>query len=309
MNDDLTELRVRTGALDLKPIVRREGVGVYEAATPSGRAFVKITDNKAAFEMECELLKALGTFPLVPCVVNTMSWDNQYVVVLSALEGERLDHRLADAPRSVRIDLLNSVGAALGELHRALTPARLSEMKFWRTRDKEPLAWGFSWNSQLRAMVSKWSTRLNRAASDFPEYDAHRVELLEYCGRLREPKHLRLIHCDYIGRNILVNAANHVSGILDFEAARVGDAAYDLAKLVWVNMDFEDIDLRQAVLTAWERSYGETVPQREFLGYVGVQCLAAIAWTDTHEAQDDGARFRSTAIRTLRAAVRGLRSA
>ncbi|MCQ4438008.1 aminoglycoside phosphotransferase family protein, partial [Clostridioides difficile] len=78
------------------------------------------------------------------------------------------------------------------------------------------------------------------------------------------------LHCDYIGRNILVDSDDSVSGVLDFDAARIGDATYDLAKIVWVDMDFADQTLRSAFLAGWENTYGEQVPRREFLYYVGV---------------------------------------
>ncbi|EPP0558503.1 phosphotransferase, partial [Acinetobacter baumannii] len=92
-------------------------------------------------------------------------------------------------------------------------------------------------------------------------------------------------------------------GVLDFDAARIGDAVYDLAKLVWVDIDFSDLELRNAFLQGWELTYGEKVPQKEFLCYVGIQCLAAIAWTDKNPSIEGSALFRATAIKTLKDAL------
>ncbi|MPV56247.1 hypothetical protein GD416_07325 [Burkholderia sp. BE24] len=58
----------------------------------------------------------------------------------------------------------------------------------------------------------------------------------------------------------------------------------------------------------WEEAYGELVPRREFLYYVGVQCVAAIAWTDNNAPLDNANAFRSKAIHTLREVVHVLQS-
>ena len=175
-------------------------------------------------------------------------------------------------------------------------------MNFWRVRDKIPTD-TVSWNEHLRVMVHKWSSRVDTGSADYDQFRAQLAIIVAYSANLREPTQCRLLHCDYIGRNILTNVKNDVSGILDFDAARIGDAAYDLAKIVWANMDFPDVAARQKLLNGWEQAYEERVPEREFLYYVGVQCLAAIAWTDTNPPLSGAAGFRSAAIRALRAAV------
>lgn len=136
-------------------------------------------------------------------------------------------------------------------------------MKFWKDRD------GLSthsalWNKQLDLMISKWVTRINPLSSDYQEFSCQLDELRQYDTALCEPAQLTLLHCDYIGRNILVGNDNRISGVIDFEAARIGDPIYDLAKIVWVNMDFSELDLRNAVLEGWESTYKQTVPKRKF---------------------------------------------
>ncbi|MDC4739922.1 aminoglycoside phosphotransferase family protein, partial [Acinetobacter baumannii] len=138
------------------------------------------------------------------------------------------------------------------------------------------------------------------SSSDYNEFKDQLGKLLKYCKNFREPKCLNLLHCDYTGRNILADENNNISGVLDFDAARIGDAVYDLAKLVWVDIDFSDLELRNAFLQGWELTYGEKVPQKEFLCYVGIQCLAAIAWTDKNQSIEGSALFRATAIKTLK---------
>ena len=300
--NDVALLKTRIRASRLRQVVRREGTSVYEGRIPEGEVYVKVSTNRGAQERQYEILKSLEGFGLVPRVIHRLDIDDQMVLVMSALKGERLDKVLPNASREEQFALLASAGSALGKLHRAIPAAQLRQMNFWRVRDKIPTD-SVSWNEHLRVMVHKWSSRVDTGSADYDQFRAQLAIIVAYSANLREPTQCRLLHCDYIGRNILTNVKNDVSGILDFDAARIGDAAYDLAKIVWANMDFPDVAARQKLLNGWEQAYEERVPEREFLYYVGVQCLAAIAWTDTNPPLSGAAGFRSAAIRALRAAV------
>ena len=163
------------------------------------------------------------------------------------------------------------------------------------------------WKQQLELMISKWMSRINPLSSDYHEFCDQLNEIRKYAKAIYEPTQLHLLHCDYIGRNILADSENRISGIIDFDAARIGDAVYDLAKIVWVDIDFSDLELRNAFLEGWECTYKQTVPQIKLLFYVGIQCLAAIAWTDQNLSADGtNAVFRASAIRMLRIALKEL---
>ncbi|UVE68566.1 aminoglycoside phosphotransferase family protein [Burkholderia pyrrocinia] len=296
---DLATLKKLVRADSLTPIVERDGTIVYEACAQLGTFFVKATTNRAAFGRHCEILEELEPSSLAPKVLDKLNWGDYSVVVLSSISGNRLDHTLKNSKREEKLRLVSSAGFALGRLHRAISPSRLLEMKFWQQRDGVSER-AVEWNAHLEEMVSKWTSRLNKAAADYKIYNTHLDQLLQLHVDLREPANLQLLHCDYIGRNILVTENDLVSGILDFEAARIGDAVYDLAKLVWVDIDFSDEGLRNSFLFGWEDAYGEQVPRREFLYYVGIQCLAAIAWIDKNKPLDGAIAFRSAATQTLR---------
>ncbi|WP_423763231.1 aminoglycoside phosphotransferase family protein [Burkholderia sp. NLJ2] len=304
---DLAALEKLVRVDDLGMVVERDGTFVAEGRTSHGRVFVKATMDKAAFDRHCEILGALEASSFAPKILGKAAWGEYAVVVLSAIPGNRLDHVLNNAEQVTKLRLAEAAGSALAQLHRAITPSRLLGMKFWQQRDGT-LERLVAWRVHLEGMVSKWMSRLNQTAPGYPEYRVQLDRLLHFGTDLREPSDIRLLHCDYIGRNILVDSGDRVSGILDFEAARIGDSAYDLAKIVWVDMDFSDEALRSAFLTGWESTYGEQVPRSAFLYYVGVQCLAAIAWTDKNAPLDNSNVFRSTAIRTLREVVQELQS-
>lgn len=279
---------------------------MYEAQIACGTIFVKAFTDHISCDRDCEILEALAEFSLTPNVLTQFDWDNHAVVVTNALSGSQVDHRLQSCSRTTKISLLGAAGSALGNLHRAISPACLHGMKCWESRDG-PSTYSIRWSLHLETMIAKWTSRIDPSAVDYVEFSDQLDELLQHCNGLREPARLDLLHCDYIGRNILASDDNRISGILDFETARIGDAVYDLAKMVWVNMDFSDTELWQAFLKGWETTYGEPVPKREFLCYVGVQCLAAIAWVDRNGSFGDSPVFRASAIRTLRTVVSTLR--
>ncbi|MDF3084685.1 aminoglycoside phosphotransferase family protein [Burkholderia sola] len=302
---DLSALQKLIRADNLGLVVERDGAFVAEAHTSRGKVFVNATTNRTAFDRHCEILEALEANSFAPKILEKAAWGEYAIVVLSAISGKRLDRVLRNAEQETKLRLATAAGAALAQLHRTITSPRLMRMKFWQQRD-ERLERPAEWRVHLDGMVAKWLSRLNQTAPGYPEYRVQLDKLRHFGADLRVPSDIRLLHCDYIGRNILVDSDDHVSGILDFEAARIGDAAYDLAKIVWVDMDFSDEVLCHAFLAGWEATYGEPVPRTEFLYYVGVQCLAAIAWTDKNTPLDNANAFRSTAIQTLCKVVREL---
>lgn len=296
---NLDGLLSRIQAKTLILVTHRDGATVYKAQTTQGYVFVKMYTRKVDHERYCEILDELRAFSLAPKLLNQFEWENYFVVVMSALEGQPVNNILRNCSRTEKLFLLKEAGASLGSFHRAISPSRLFEMKFWKGRDdssKDPTLW----NEHLKLMTTKWMSRIDPTKADYKEFSYELSELILYCKDLREPIQFSLLHCDYIGRNLLATSYNKISGVLDYEAARIGDAVYDLAKIVWLDMDFSDLELRHAFLQGWEKTYGEVVSQREFLTYVGIQCLAAIAWTDKNKSMEGNTMFRSSAIKTLK---------
>ncbi|WP_087087474.1 aminoglycoside phosphotransferase family protein [Acinetobacter pittii] len=296
---NLDGLLSRIQAKTLSLVTHRDGATVYKAQTTQGYVFVKMYTRKVDHERYCEILDELRAFSLAPKLLNQFEWENYFVVVMSALEGQPVNNILKNCSRTEKLSLLKEAGASLGSFHRAISPSRLFEMKFWKGRDdssKDPTLW----NEHLKLMTTKWMSRIDPTKADYKEFSYELSELVLYCKDLREPTQFSLLHCDYMGRNLLAASYNKISGVLDYEAARIGDAVYDLAKIVWLDMDFSDLELRHAFLQGWEMTYGEVVPQREFLTYVGIQCLAAIAWTDKNEPIEGNTIFRASAIKALK---------
>lgn len=296
---NLDGLLNRIKAETLSLVTHRDGATVYKAQTTQGKVFVKAYTRKVDNDRYCEILNELNAFFLVPKLLNKFEWENYSIVVMSALEGQPVNNVLKNCSRTEKLLLLKSAGSSLGSFHRAINSSRLCEMNFWKGRDdssEDPTLW----SEHLKLMTSKWMSRIDPSKADYQEFSCELNVLLSYCKDLQEPKQLSLLHCDYIGRNLLATSSNKISGVLDFEAARIGDAVYDLAKMVWVDIDFSDLELRNSFLRGWEMTYGEEVPQREFLCYVGIQCLAAIAWTDKNKLMDGNTIFRASAVKTLK---------
>ncbi len=296
---NLDGLLNRIQAETLSLVTHRDGATVYKAQTTQGEVFVKAYARKVDNDRYCEILNELKAFSLAPELLDKFEWENYFIVVMSTLEGQQVNSILKNCSRTEKLLLLKSAGSSLGSFHRAINSCRLHEMNFWKGRDNSS-EYPTLWSEHLKLMTSKWMSRIDPSKADYQEFSYELNVLLSYCKDLREPAQLSILHCDYIGRNLLATSSNKISGILDFEAARIGDAVYDLAKMVWVDIDFSDLELRNSFLRGWEMTYGEEVPQREFLCYVGIQCLAAIAWTDKNKLMDGNTIFRASAVKTLK---------
>lgn len=303
---DLSELKNRIQSKALNLVTQRNGSSVYQGHFFQEEVFIKIAKNQAANDRYYEILEALKDFALTPKVLNKFEWDDSSVLVMSSIEGTQVDKIFKNCTRAQQISLLKAAGSSLGELHRAIPETLLFNMRFWQDRDGLSTQWVL-WSQQLELMISKWMSHVNPLSSDYHEFSYQLDELRKYSKVLSEPSQLNLLHCDYIGRNILVDSKNQILGVIDFDAARIGDAVYDLAKIVWVDIDFSDLELRNAFLEGWECTYKQRVPQVNFLFYVGIQCLAAIAWTDRNPSSDGtNTIFRASAIRTLSVVLKEL---
>ncbi|RKG43751.1 MULTISPECIES: phosphotransferase family protein [Acinetobacter] len=303
---NLYELKNKIQEKTLNLVTQRNGSSVYQGQFFQEKVFIKIAKNREANDRYCEILEALKNFALTPKVLNKFEWDGSSVLVMSAIEGTQFDQIFKNCTRDQKIYFFKAAGRYLGELHREIPETFLFNMRFWQDRD------GLStqrilWSQQLELMISKWMSRVNPLSLDYHEFSYQLNELLKYSKALSEPSQLTLLHCDYIGRNILVDSKNQISGVIDFDAARIGDAVYDLAKIVWVEIDFSDLELRNAFLDGWGCTYKQRVPKVNFLFYVGIQCLAAIAWTDRNPSSDGtNTIFRASAIRTLSVVLKEL---
>ena len=220
---DLSDLKHRIQVKTLDLVTQRNGASVYQGQSSQGEVFIKIANIQTANDRYCEILEALKEFPLTPNVLNKFEWEGSSILVMSAIEGRQVDQVLKNCTRVQKISLLGNAGRALGELHRALPQTRILNMRFWQDRDGLSTHWVL-WKQQLELMISKWMSRINPLSSDYHEICDQLNELRKYAKAICEPTQLHLLHCDYIGRNILVDSENRISGIIDFDAARIGDA-------------------------------------------------------------------------------------
>lgn len=175
----------------IKLVTHRDGATVYKAQTTQGDVFVKMYTRKVDHERYCEILDELRALPLAPKLLNQFEWENYFVVVMSALEGQPVNNILKNCPRTEKLLLLKSAGSSLGSFHREISSSRLFEMKFWKGRDgssEDPTLW----NEHLKLMTSKWMSRINPSKADYQEFSYELSELLLYCKDLREPTQLSL---------------------------------------------------------------------------------------------------------------------
>jgi aminoglycoside phosphotransferase (APT) family kinase protein len=66
-----------------------------------------------------------------------------------------------------------------------------------------------------------------------------------------------IVHCDYLFRNLIIRSSNAV--IIDFGTALIGDPRYDLAKLVWCDLDASQGELSSRFVRSWAAGTGVAV--------------------------------------------------
>lgn len=137
----------------------------------------------------------------------------------------------------------------------------------------------------------EWPVKLvNLITKGDPSLDVHPVRLRAHpVGRaiLRKtqlaldachPRHLRstdIVHGDFAPENLLVNNG-HISAVIDWEQSRAGDAAFDLAGMIY------DIELGNKadpdVLAELYRSINSRVPPDCWHLYTGIYAIRYASW-------------------------------
>jgi aminoglycoside phosphotransferase (APT) family kinase protein len=302
----LREIAERFGLLDLRPVVERRGGAVLRAQQQRRHVFVKLSTEVAPFDREVEVLKALQKATLLtPRLLHAGECCGWFVRVIGTMPGRTLDDALRGADIRATTLLAESSGRVLGKYHGVLSEADLLKLTFWHrvSADADSLP---SWRSYLGSLVSKWVSRIRFTDADLTaQYDVAVSMMERLSSQVPEPTRKVLLHCDYVGRNIMVDGSSRAIGLIDFETVEIGDPLYDAAKFVWATLDWDDGELRARFLNEWSVSYGRGFDWNLFHVYVGVQAMAAIAWCDKNPSDAmSNASFRRRATRTLGSVAR-----
>ena len=282
----------------VREVSRHAGAKVAEGTFRGRRVAVKSFSSDSAFDRERGALSAMGAAGApVPTVLWAGCHDGIPTIVQNWIDGAPgLPTFLASSDQD-QVRLVELAATTHARMCRAALGAAALDLSFIGSvvgaGSHQP-----EWPGILADQVEKWLSRLNGATLDALGGSGSANSLLN--GALAAPSELRtVVHCDYLFRNLIICSAE-TAAIIDFGAALVGDPRYDLAKIIWRDLDGPCGDLSTRLLQRWKEETGIDVPANLLSLYVACHSLAALAWVDKQpSATSSDARFRSLALQTF----------
>jgi aminoglycoside phosphotransferase (APT) family kinase protein len=289
----------------VRGISRRSGATVAEGLFGGARAAVKVFSSEAGFNRECgALAAAAATGAPVPALLWAGRHDGRLTMVQEWIEGIPGLTALRASRGGARLELAGLAAATHAGMCRAALEAAPRDFGFMAHVGGVSAGHG-DWPGLLGSQVEKWLSRL-RPATLGAIGGAGAMETLVARAR-GAPNDLRtVVHCDYLFRNLIVRPCG-TAVVIDFGTALAGDPRYDLAKMVWSDLDARGELARHFVRTWTEHSRIEAPGDLLDL-YVSCHCLAAMAWVDRKASpRDSDSAFRHLAMKTFIATARSRR--
>lgn len=301
MTDIFDDLATFYDIRDMQLVIQRRGGYVLKGQLADETVYVKLSDNKTPFDKEVELLKAFeDSEGLTPHLIMSNTFNNWYVRLIREIPGVTLDKVLPNASGLERDDIISSTGSLLAKFQKQLNPEKIRQMAFWQKNCGSQVDLPL-WGDYLKSLLYKWMGRIKFNEHDYKlGLDKAVQSVIHETKQIQEPKTISILHCDFVGRNILISSEMKATGLIDFEAIHIGDPVYDLAKFVWATLDWKEKNEATIVKNSWASTYESSINEDRFNLYVAIQTIAAIAWCDKNTADAiDNIEFRANAIKTL----------
>lgn len=281
----------------VREISRHSGATVAEGIFRGTHAAVKIFNSHAAFIRESGALSAMARAGApVPELLWAGPYNDSHVLVQSWVDGTPGPIAFRTAQGEDRAKLVDLAAATHAAMCQAALEAPEPDLDFMGAVTGGGAAG--EWPQLLAAQVSKWVSRI-------------RPETLEILGGSEEmsrllvqvraaPADLRtIVHCDYLFRNLIIRSPE-ATVIIDFGTALVGDPRYDLAKLVWCDLDGPEGDLSTRFVRSWAEQMGWEVPSNLLSLYICCHSVAAVAWVEKQSSPTPAeTSFRELALETF----------
>ena len=274
----------------IREVSRHVGATVSEGEFRGDRVAVKCFTSEAAFKRERDALSAVGsTDAPVPALLWSGFHKDVPTIVQSWIEGVPGLQAFQKSRGQDRIKLVEVAGTTHAAMCRALLEAPALDLGLLARRT--------SWPQLLASQVEKWAARISPATLRMLGGSRALADLLTRV--LEAPTDLNtLVHCDYLFRNLIIRSSD-TAVVIDFGAALVGDPRYDLAKIVWRDLDGPQGELSACFQRRWIELTGIAVPPQLLSTYVACHSVAAIAWVEKQAASDSSDRdFRDLALAT-----------
>jgi hygromycin-B 4-O-kinase len=285
----------------VRPVSTHSGASVAEGLFEGARAAVKVFASEAGFNRECGALGAAAASGApVPALLWVGFHGGKPTMVQEWIEGIPGPAAFRAARGRARVALVGLAAATHAAMCRSALEAPAPDFGFMAHVGGLPARHG--WPGLLGSQVEKWLSRLSPASLAAIGGGGAIEALLRRVGAA--PDDLRtVVHCDYLFRNLIVRPCG-TAAIIDFGTALAGDPRYDLAKMVWSDLDGRG-ELAAHFIRTWREQSRIEAPDDVVDLYVRCHCLAAMAWVDKQPSPTGSDRaFRDLAMKTFAAAAR-----
>ncbi len=281
----------------LREISRHSGATVAEGLFGGARAAVKVFGSEDGFRRECGALEAAAAAGApVPALLWAGRHDGRPTMVQQWIEGIPGLAAFRASRGEDRRALVRLAATTHAEMCRAALAAPEPDFAFMADV-KGAGAGAHGWPGLLASQVEKWVSRLSPTSLDSIG-GAEAAERVVGLARAAPDALRTLVHCDYLFRNLIVRRSG-TAVIIDFGTALAGDPRYDLAKMVWRDLDGRGA-LAAHFVETWAEQSGIEVPAELLDLYVACHCLAAMAWVDRRASpRRPDAAFRDLAVRSF----------
>lgn len=286
----LAEIVNKSQLSNLSVISFKNDTIVYKASYINRNIILKIHKNITNYKREIASFHNLnGTELRVPellyCENMKINQNEIGYLIEECLTGNQLSESFCKYSLNEKERILYDVGETLGILNYAISEQDLLKCGLWKLAYEGVDDFHeYNWIKMYQKSIPEW-IHIIRESNSLETKIKTKIELK--ANLLLNKLHLisnseadHFIHRDYGFRNILVDD-NKITGIIDFEHAILGDATFDLSKLIFNDIDFEvDKCLRDAFFKGWMDYTGHKIDWEKLWIYLGLQGLGAIQWVE-----------------------------
>jgi aminoglycoside phosphotransferase (APT) family kinase protein len=282
----------------LREISRHPGATVAEGVFEGRRAAIKTFSSYNGFRRESGALAAMARAGAP--VAHPMwagAYGDRHVLIQSWVDGTPGLDAFRAARGADRAELVELAAATHAHLCRAALdgPGLGQHVVEALTGSRAD-----AWPQILAAQVGKWLSRVSLESLSLLGGGERLARLLEAARAAPAEPHT-IVHCDYLFRNLIIGSPK-AAVVIDFGAALMGDPRYDLAKLVWCDLDGSEGELAGRFITAWVERTGLAAAPELINLYVCCHSLAAVAWVDKQSSPTlADSDFRRRALQTFAA--------
>ncbi|MDF2943587.1 MAG: hypothetical protein K0S01_2445 [Herbinix sp.] len=308
---NLNELKNRLQLTSIDIINSRMDVEVYKVYKNEQPFFLKIHNQHNNFIREVEAIKQLSKKMFqVPNLVEVGTFSGSYFFIQEWWEGDTLLSIFSQMDFAEKKDTLFQAGQLLGKLNFCMTEDEIKSSELWKYAYEGISNYNsYSWKNIYVNQFPKWLDIIDLKFQDNGQSIKEALyKTMAKIAELDEACRIGVIHRDYGLRNLMIKDGKLI-GAIDFEYMIAGDPIFDLSKLIFNDISYnDDIELRNSFFLGWQSQTHMEIPQERLQLYLAVQGAGAIQWVDKQPATDREKykEYRNKGIDILLSATRNL---